>query len=80
MDVQYLLMTASKLNKPAKQEWGEPEYLYLDSLHTVWNYRTSMNHWSGMGYALGFPLRSLHTESLSDNKKGICEGSFYFCY
>jgi len=49
--MQYLLVTASKLNKQAEQEWGEPKYLYLHSLQNVWNYCTSMNHCSGMEYA-----------------------------
>ena len=72
-------MTASKLNKQADQEGGEPKYLYLHFLPTVRNYRTSMNHCSGMEYAIGFPFGPLHTESLSENK-GICEGRFYLCY
>jgi hypothetical protein len=76
--MHYLLMTASKLNKQADQEGGERKYLYLYFFHTVWNYRTCMNHCSGMEY--GFPFCPLHTESLSENNKGICEGSFYFCY
>jgi hypothetical protein len=76
--MQYLLMTASKLNKQAEQEWGEPKYLYLHSVHTVWNYRTSMNHCSGMEYALWFAFCPLHTESLSEKTKEFVRKVFIF--